>query len=122
MDLIDNEGVLRRNQPVLEPAPGDARGHDDHVPRRCFRGRLPFSIDHTDLQRRLENGLGHAADGECLAGARSSHDPKPPARSRKPANVVAVLAFQQCLEVEAQRQFYGLAGGTRGSDDDDAAS
>ncbi len=92
------------------------------LPGRRFRCRLPLPIDHADLEWRLENGLGHVADGECLAGAGSSHDPKPPTRTCEAANVLAVLTFQQGLEVQAQRQFYGFAGSTRRSDDDDASS
>jgi hypothetical protein len=34
VDLVDDERVVRQDVAVLEPAAGDAGGHDDHVQRR----------------------------------------------------------------------------------------
>ena len=34
MDFIHHQRVLIANVTILEPTPGNARGHDDHIPRR----------------------------------------------------------------------------------------
>src|SRR5438876_828870 len=99
VNLVHDERVPHGDEAILEPAARDSGRDDDDVPGRRFGRRFPLAIDDSDLQWCLQNGLRHAADRECLAGARPGHDPEPLARAGKPANVLAVLALEQRLQV-----------------------
>src|SRR5207253_9078703 len=59
-------------------------------------------------------------DGERLARARPRDDAEPPARGREATDVVAVLAGEQRVDLEAHRQLDCLARGTGGGDHDHA--
>src|SRR3989454_143524 len=76
VDFVDDEGVLCRDEAILEPAACDSGGNDDDVPGWGLGCRLALAIDDAHLQRRPENSLRHASDCERLASARASHDAK----------------------------------------------
>ena len=120
VNFVDDERVLRGDETILEPAAGDSGRDDDDVPGRCLGGRFTLAIDDPDFQRCLENCFGHAADRERLAGACPRDNAEPLARSSKTANIVAVLALEQRLKVQAEGQLDGLAGGPCRGDDDDS--
>ena len=118
VDLVHDEGVARGDQPVLEPAPGDA-GRDDHdVPGRRLRGRLALAVHDPDLERRPEDRLGHGPDGEGLPRPGAGHDAEAATRGGEPLDVLPVLALEQRLDGERQGELDRLAGGAGRGDDD----
>ena len=130
VDFVDHQRVLRTDVAVLEPAPRNAGGDDDDVPRRRLGRRLALAVDHADAQ--LVGGqhdLGDGLDAQRLAGTRPRHDAKPrtPRRRRlvcqalgERAQAFAVGLPQDGLDVERERQLDRLARGARGGNDDDA--
>jgi len=61
VNLVDDQRVLRPDVVVLEPAPRDARGDDDDVPRRRLGRRFTFAVDHAHAQ--VVGGQHHLGDG-----------------------------------------------------------
>src|SRR5262245_65782205 len=113
MDLVDDERVPARDQPVFEPATGDAGRHDDHIPTRRFRSSLALAIDHTDPQRFGQNGFGNVTNTKRLTDAGAGHNPESFSPCRPLPKLVAVLALEQRIEVKSQSEPDGLARGTR---------
>src|SRR5205823_3716639 len=120
MDLVHHEGVACRDQAVLEPAARDPGGDDHDVPGRRLGRRLALAVHYADLERRAQHGGGDRPDGERLARARRRDDAEAASRSRKAANIVAVLAAEQRVDLEAHRQLDRLARGPCRGDHDDA--
>src|SRR6267154_886402 len=71
VNLVYDEGVVRGDESILEPAARDTGRDDDDVPGGRFGRRFPFAIDHADFERCLQNGLRHATARERFAGARA---------------------------------------------------
>ena len=123
MDLIDDQRVRRLNIAVLKPASRDA-GRDDHdVPRRRLRRRFTLPVHDTGLQLgRPENRFGDGTNGQGLAGTRARHDAEALSTRREASQIVAACAFEERVEVQADREFDRLARRARRRDDDDAPS
>src|SRR5260370_10787979 len=122
MNFIHHQGVLRRDEPVLEPAPRYPGRDNDDVPRRRLRRCFPLAVDYADLERRAENRLRHIANRQGLAGARAGDDSESLPGPRQPANVVAVLSLGEGFELQAKRQLDGLTRRACRRDDDDPSS
>src|SRR5215203_6094795 len=60
--LIYDDGVARSNQVVLEPAPGDTRRNNHHIPAGGLRSCLALTIHHTHLERLPQDRLGDGPD------------------------------------------------------------
>ncbi len=121
VDLVHDDGVARGDQVVLEPAPRDAGGHDDHVPARRVRGGLALAVDDADLERLAQDRFGHGPDGERLARPGPGNDPEGLPGPGQLADLLPVLTLEHRLQVEAQGQLDRFAGGPGRGDDDDAS-
>src|SRR6185503_8147346 len=67
-----------------------------------------------------EYRLSHRADGERLSGAGAGDDAESFAGARELANLCAVFALEERLQVQTDRDLDRLARRTRGRNDDDA--
>ena len=122
MDLVHDERIAPGDQVVLEPPPGDAGGHDDDVPCRRLRRRLTLAVDHTDLERLLEDRFGNRPDAKRLADARAGDDAEALAAGGPGAKLAAVLPLEDRVDVEPHGQFDRLASGTGRRNHDYAAT
>ena len=121
MDFIDDQRVRGLNVAILKPAARDAGRDDDDVPRRRLRRRFTFAVHDAGLQfRGPENRFRDRANRQRLAGARTGHDAEPFTTRRQPAQILAARAFEERVEVQANREFDRFAGRARRRDDDDA--
>ena len=120
MDLVDHQRVARRDEPILEPAARDSGRDDDDVPGRRLGRRLALAVHHADLERSAEHRGGDRPDRERLPRARPRDDAESASRGREPTDVVAVLAGEQRVDLEAHRQLDRLARGARRGDHDHA--
>ncbi len=121
VNLVHDQRVARGDQPVFEPAARDPGRDDHHVPGRGLRGGLALAVHDPHPERRGEDRLRDRPDRERLAGPRRRHDPEAPCRGRQSMDIRPVLARQQGLEIEPQRQLDRLARRPRRGDHDDAA-
>ena len=77
MDLVDDQGVVRTDVAILEPAAGDPRGDDHHVPAGRLRGGLAFAVHHADAEgRRVEERVRDGAHGQGLPRPGPGDDPE----------------------------------------------
>jgi hypothetical protein len=74
------------------------------------------------LKRCLQDRFGDGPDRECFSDAGTSHYAKALSRRGPFSQFPAVLALQQCLDMEGGRQLNGLTGRAGGGNDDDSAS
>src|SRR4051812_7724104 len=111
MDLVDDERVGHEDVAILEPAPRDARRDDDDVPRRRFRGRLALAIHDTDLELRAQDLFSDRSDRQRLPRPRSGDDAETAPTSCELADAIAVLTFEEGLDVQTERELDCFAGG-----------
>ena len=122
MDLVGHQGVASGNEVVLKPAAGDARGNNDHVPRRGFRRGFALAVHHPDGERLLKDFLGDGPDAQRLPGTGTGDDAEPsPLRGPAP-QLGPVFAFEHGVDPGVHGKLDGLARGpSRGNDDHPAA-
>jgi len=112
---------VRQDVAILEPAPRDAGGDDDDVPRRRVGRRFALTVDHADAKvGGAENLLGDGTDGERLPRPGTGNDAKAAAGAGELPHARTVVLLEVRLDVESHRELDRLAGGSRGCDDDDA--
>src|SRR3954466_1581281 len=111
MDLVDDERVGHEDVAILEPAPRDARRDDDDVPRRRFRSRLALAIHDADLELRAEDLFSDRPDRQCLPRPGSRDDTEASPAPCELADAIAVLTFEEGLDVQTERELDGFAGG-----------
>ena len=101
VDLVHHQSVAGGDEPVLEPAPGDAGGDDHHVPGGGLRGRFALPVDHADLEGRPQDRLADGANRERLSRAGPRDDAEASPRLRQAADVLPMLPLQKGLQLEA---------------------
>src|ERR671912_1148832 len=122
MDLVDDEGVLRKDVAILEPASCDPRRHDHDGPGRRVGCRFALAVDDADSQLGgAEDRFGDRTNGERLPGAGARDDAEALPAARELADLVAMLTLEDGLDVKSERQLDRFARRARGRDDDDAA-
>ena len=120
MDLVNHHRVVVIDVAVLEPAPRDAGGDDDHVPLRGVGCRLALAIDDPDDQLLTENRLGDRSDRKRLACARAGNDAEPASARGEFTHACTVVNLEVRLEIQRERELDGLARRTGRCNDDDA--
>ena len=122
VDLVHYQGVMPRDQVVLEPPARDAGGDDHHVPRGRFGRGLALPVHHPDPEWLLQDRLGDGADAEGLADAGPGNDAESAATGGPGPQLGAMLALEEGVEVQAQRQLDRFTRGARGRDHDDPSA
>jgi hypothetical protein len=122
VDLVDDERVARGDVAVLEPAARDPRRHDHDIPAGSFGGCLALAIDDADTKvGGAKDGFRDRADGECFPGAGAGDYSEALPFAGELEDLASVLALEERVEMQANRELDGLARGARGRDDYDAA-
>src|SRR6187551_3839785 len=123
MDLVDHERVVPGDVAILEPAPRDAGGDYHHVPAGRLRCGLALAVHHAHAEVGFrEDSLRDRSDGERLTRAGARDYPEALPLPRQPANLLTVLALEQRLDMESERELDRLTRCSGGCDDDDASA
>src|SRR5690242_234419 len=99
MNLVHHQRIGGENVSILEPAPRDARGHDDDVPARRFRRRLALPIHNPDPQPGFQDLLGDRSNRERFPRAGAGDDAEALATAGELSYASAVMAFEKRFDV-----------------------